>query len=70
MHATYTAKREMPLVGKTTRKRSLARLRRSWQHNNKIYVEVRWEDVDWIYLAYDRDNKRALRSRVINVRGL
>ena len=56
MHATYTAKTEMPLVGKTTRKRSLARLRRSWQHNNKIYVEVRWEDVDWIYLAYDRDN--------------
>jgi hypothetical protein len=42
------------LVGKSERKRALARPRRRWRDNIKIELgEIRWGFVDWIDLAQD-----------------
>jgi hypothetical protein len=30
--------------------------------------EIGWDDVDWIYMAQDRDQWRALVNTVLNVR--
>jgi hypothetical protein len=49
------------LVGKPEGKRVLVRPRSRWEYN--IIIDLRkagWEDVDWIYLAQDRDQWRAL----------
>ena len=44
------------LVGRPEEKRPLARPRRRWEDNIKTnFQEVRWEGVDWIALAQDRD---------------
>jgi hypothetical protein len=49
------------LVGKPEGKRPLRRPRRKWLDNITMdLVEVGWGDVDWIGLAQDRDNWRAL----------
>jgi hypothetical protein len=48
-------------------KRPLGRPRRRWVDNMKEYLrEVRWNDVDWIDLAQDRDQLRALANTVMD----
>jgi hypothetical protein len=52
--------------GKARRK---GRPRRRWVDNIKIDLrEIRWDDVDWIDLAQDRDQWRALLNTVMNLR--
>jgi hypothetical protein len=49
------------LVGKTEGERPLGRPRRRWVDNIKIDLSViRWDGVDWVNLAQDRDHWRAL----------
>jgi hypothetical protein len=57
------------LVGKQEGKRSLGRPRRRWVDNIKIVLrEIGRGGVDWIALAQDRDQWRALVNRVMNLR--
>jgi hypothetical protein len=57
------------LVGKPEGRRPLGRPRRRWLDNIKMdLVEVGWSDVDWIFLAQDRDRWRALVNSVLNLR--
>jgi hypothetical protein len=57
------------LVGKTERKRPLGRPRRRWVYSIKIDLrEIGWDGMDWIDLALDRDQWRALLNTVMNVR--
>jgi hypothetical protein len=56
------------LVGMSERKRPLGRPRCRWVDDTKIYlVEMGWGG-DWIGLAQDRDNWRALVNAVTNLR--
>jgi hypothetical protein len=56
------------LVGKPEGKRPLGRPRHRWVDNIKIGLrEIRWEGRDWIELAQDRDQWRALVNMVINL---
>jgi transcription termination factor 2 len=49
------------LVGKSEGKRPLGRPRRKWVDNIKMDLgEIGWDGVDWIELAQDRDQWRAL----------
>jgi hypothetical protein len=50
------------LVGKPERKRPLRRPRRRWVDNIKM------DGMDWIDLAQDRDQWRALVNTVMNLR--
>jgi hypothetical protein len=55
-------------VGKPEGKRPLERPRRRWEDN--IYMdlsEIGWGVMDWIDLAQDRDQRRALVNTVINL---
>jgi hypothetical protein len=57
------------LVGKPENKRPLGRPRRRWVDNIKTDLrEIVWDDMDWIYLAQDRDQWRALVNTIINFR--
>jgi hypothetical protein len=57
------------LVGKPEGKRPLGRPRRRWEDNNKFYLrEIEWGGIDWIDLAQDRDQWRALVITVTNLR--
>jgi hypothetical protein len=57
------------LIGKPEGKRPLGRPRRRWVDNIKMYLrEIEWDGVDWIDLAQDRDQGRALVSAVMNLR--
>jgi hypothetical protein len=57
------------LVRKAEGKRPLGRPRRRWVDNIRMDLgEVGWVDVDWIGLAQDRDNWRALVNAVMNFR--
>jgi hypothetical protein len=57
------------LVGKSERKRPLARPRHRWVDNIRMVLgEVGWGDVDWIGLAKDRNRWRALVNLVFNLR--
>jgi hypothetical protein len=57
------------LVGKPERKRQLGRHRRRWEDNIKINVrKIGWGGMDWIDLAQDRDQWRALINTVMNLR--
>jgi hypothetical protein len=52
------------LVGKPEGKRPLGRPRRRWMDNIKMYLrKMRWAGTDWIDLAQDRDQWRALVNR-------
>jgi hypothetical protein len=54
------------LVGKSEGKRPLGRPRRRWVNNIKIdFREIEWDGVDWIDLAQDRDQWRALVNTVM-----
>jgi hypothetical protein len=57
------------LVGKPEGKRPLGRPRRIWEDGLKIDLrEIGWGNVDWIQLAQDRNQWRALVNTVINLR--
>jgi hypothetical protein len=57
------------LVGKPEGKRPLGRPRRRWVDNIKIDLRGReWVGRDWIELAQDRDQWRALVNTVMNLR--
>jgi hypothetical protein len=57
------------LMRKPERKRPLGRPRRRWVDNIKIYLrEIGWDGVDWIDLAQDRDQWRAVVNTVMNLR--
>jgi hypothetical protein len=50
-------------------KRPLGRPRRRWVDNIKMDLrEIEWNGMDWIDLAQDRDQWRALVNAVINLR--
>jgi hypothetical protein len=57
------------LVGKPEGKRPLGRPRRRWVENIKMDLrEIRWDGMDWIDLAQDRDQWRALLDTVMILR--
>jgi hypothetical protein len=57
------------LVGKPEGKRLLGRPRRRWVDNIKIDLrQIRWDGMDWIDLAQDRDQWRAVVNTVMNLR--
>jgi hypothetical protein len=57
------------LVGKPIGKKPLGGPRRRWENNIKMDLrEIGWGGVDWIDLAPDRDQWRALVNMVINLR--
>jgi hypothetical protein len=57
------------LVGKQERNRPLGRPRRTWVDNIKMDLrEIGWDEVDWIDMAQDRDQRRALVNTVLNLR--
>jgi hypothetical protein len=44
------------LIGKTEEKRKVGRPRHRWEDNIVMDLrEIGWEDVDWMYLAKNRD---------------
>jgi hypothetical protein len=56
------------LVGKPVGERPLGRLRHKWIDNIKMdLVEIGLGGVDWIVLAQDRDECRALVNIVMNL---
>jgi hypothetical protein len=56
------------LVGKPEGKRPLERPRRRWMGNIKIDLgKTGWDGMDWIDLAQDRDQWRALVNTVIKL---
>jgi hypothetical protein len=56
------------LVGKPEGKRPLGRPRHGWVDNIKMDLrEIGWDGVDWIDLAQDRDQWRALVNTVMNL---
>jgi hypothetical protein len=57
------------LVEKPEGKRLLGKSRRRWVDNIKMYLgELEWDGMDWIDLAQDRDQWRALVKMVMNLR--
>jgi hypothetical protein len=57
------------MVGKPEVKRPLGRPRRRWVDNIKMDLgEIGWDGRDWIELAQDRDQSRALVNTVMNRR--
>jgi hypothetical protein len=59
------------LVGKPGGKRPLGRPRRRWENNVRMDLrKIGWGGMDWIDLAQDRDQWRALVNTVMNLRTL
>jgi hypothetical protein len=57
------------LVGKPEGNRPLRRPKCRGENNVKMDLrEIEWGDMDWIHLAEDRDQWRALVNMVINFR--
>jgi hypothetical protein len=57
------------LVGKSEGKRLLGRLRRRWEDNIRMDLrKTGWEGVDWIHLAQDGYQWRAVMNTVMNLR--
>jgi hypothetical protein len=57
------------LVGKPEGKRPLGRPRLRWEENIRMDLrEIGWGGMDWIDLAQDRDQWRALVNTVMNLR--
>jgi hypothetical protein len=64
----YTRYAYRILVGKPEGKRLLGRPRRRWVDNIKLDLrEIGWDGIDWIYLAQDMDQWRALVNMVMNL---
>jgi hypothetical protein len=56
-------------MGKSEGRRPLGSPRRSWVDNIKVDLrEIGWGGMDWIALAQDRDQWRALVNTVMNLR--
>jgi transcription termination factor 2 len=56
------------LVGKPEEKRALGRPRRRWVDNIKMDLgEIGWDGRDWIEIAQNRDQWRALVNTVMNL---
>jgi hypothetical protein len=56
------------LVGKPERRRPLRRPRCKWENNIRVDIrETGWEVVDWVHLAQDKDQCRALANTVMNL---
>jgi hypothetical protein len=56
------------LVGKPEGKRPLERPRHRWENNIKLdFRQVGWYGMDWINLAEDRDQWRAVANTVMNI---
>jgi hypothetical protein len=56
-------------MGMPEGKRPLGRPRRRWVDNIKMYLrETGWDGMDWIDLAENRDQLRALVNTVMNLR--
>jgi hypothetical protein len=56
-------------VGKPEGKRPLGRPRRRWVDNIKMDLrEIGWDVMNWIDLAHDMDQWRALENTVMNLR--
>jgi hypothetical protein len=56
------------LVGEPESKIPLGRLRRRWVDNIKMDLrEIEWDVNDWINLAQDRDQRRALVNTLMNL---
>jgi hypothetical protein len=56
------------LVGKPEGRSPLGRPRRMWVNNIKMDLrEIGWDGIDWIDLAQDRDQWRALVKTVMNL---
>jgi hypothetical protein len=67
--STKGGEKKCILVGKPEEKRRLGRLRRRWVDNIKMHLrEIRWDGMDWIDLAQDRDQCRAIVNMIINLR--
>jgi hypothetical protein len=59
----------MTLVGQPEGKRLLARPKCRWVNNIKMDLrEIVWDGMDWIGLAQNRDQWRALVNTVMNLR--
>jgi hypothetical protein len=57
------------LMGKSEGKRPLGRPRFRWVDNIKINLrETGWDGMDWIDLAQDRDQWKALVNTAMNLR--
>jgi hypothetical protein len=57
------------LVGKPEERKPLGRPGRGWVDNIKIdFREIEWVSMDWIDLATDRDQWRALLNTAMNLR--
>jgi hypothetical protein len=57
------------LGGNPVEKRPLGRPRRRWVDNVKMNLrDIGWDGTDWIDLAQDRDQWRALVNAVMNLR--
>jgi hypothetical protein len=57
------------LVSNPEGKRPLGRLRPRWGNNIKMDLrEIGWGGMDWIYLAHDMDQWRAVVNTVRNLR--
>jgi hypothetical protein len=56
-------------VGKPEGKRPLGKPRSRWEDNIRMDLrEIGWGGMDWIDLAQDRDQSRALVNTVMNLR--
>jgi hypothetical protein len=56
------------LVEKPKGKRPLGRCRRVWEDNIRMDLrEIGWSGMDWIDLAQDREQWRALVNTIINL---
>jgi hypothetical protein len=56
------------ILGKPERRRPLGRPRRRWVDNIKIYLrKIGWDGVDFVDLAQDKDQWRALVNTVMNL---
>jgi hypothetical protein len=58
------------LVGNPEGKMPLGRQRRRWVDIKMDLTEMGWGDMDWLDLAQDRDQWRALVNTIMNLRVL